>query len=319
MFNSLTLPLKHLARNAIRGGFRGGWEYFRSRRIFSCLSFLSTDQAFEGVEVHILTGRSQLTMSLWMVASWAIATGLCWRFVFHDDGTLRRKDAHRIRELLPDCRVILSEESGQRMNSLLSTYPLCLRCRNLHPFGRRLFDFPAFSAADRFISIDTDVLFFRKPERLIAWLSELDPSCLFFQDFKDNSLLRDDEVRRLFGFRLTGNINAGLIAVPKSVLSLDLIEKCLVETDLFRGDVWYIEQTLFAVAASVCGRIELLPKEYVMSLERSTTIEAVARHYIGAVRHFFYSEGIPLVADRLSSLKKARRIESNEALSDRTV
>jgi hypothetical protein len=76
---------------------------------------------------------------------------------------------------------------------------------------------------------------------------------------------------------------------------LDLIEKCLARTQVLSGDQWFIEQTLYAVAVSVHGRVELLPKEYAMSLESHCSTKALSRHYIGAIWHLFYSEGLPRV------------------------
>jgi len=83
--------------------------------------------------------------------------------------------------------------------------------------------------------------------------------------------------------------------VPKTALTLELLEGFLEKTELLKYDRWYVEQTLFALAASLWRDVELLPAEYVMSLAKRCPELAVARHYVGAVRHLFYSEGISRV------------------------
>jgi hypothetical protein len=298
-------PVRDFLRTARDGGIRSAWEFLLSPRIRFILPGLA--RAFEpaAVEVHVLTGSSRLTMAFWMMASWIVATRRSWRFVIHDDGTLRQEDVAGLKKLLPDCRVLLNSESNPEITARLASYPLSLKCRNLHPFGKRLFDFPMLATGDRFISIDTDVLFFMTPERLIRWCGESDPGCIFFEDIKDASLLETDEVQRLFGVPLAQKINAGLFAMPKAALSVEIIEKCLAKTSILTGNPWFMEQTLHAVAASVHGRVELLPKDYVMSLSPQCPPGALARHYVGAIRHLFYSEGIPRVSQNLGRWRRS--------------
>jgi hypothetical protein len=286
---------KDVLRNARDGGAASAWECLASGRIQCHLRHQRDPRKPEPVEVHILSGGTRLNMALWMMASLEAASHKDWNFVIHDDGSLRKKDADLLQKMMPGCRVILSAESTPKGDALLKGHPLCLQCRNLHPFGRRLFDFPLFASGDRFFSFDTDVLFFSRPARLIQWMSDPQPSCLFMEDIEDNNLLSETETRGLCGRPPIGKINAGMMAIPKNALSLDLLEKCLRETSLLQRDSWFIEQTLFALAAAAFGRTELLDKSHVMSFVPACPLPAIARHYPGAIRHLFYSEGLPLV------------------------
>jgi hypothetical protein len=242
---------------------RSAWQFLLSPRIRSILPGLTREFEPASVEVHVLTGSSRLTMAFWMMASLVVATQRSWRFVIHDDGTLRPEDAITLKKLLPDCRVMLDAESRPIISRRLAAHPLSLKCRNLHPFGKRLFDFPWLANGDRFISIDTDVLFFKTPAPLMEWCGEPNPGCLFFEDIQDASLLDTDEVQKLFGVPLIQKVNAGLFAMPKAALSVEIIEECLAKTSVLNGNPWFIEQTLHAVAASDHGRTKHLPKEYV--------------------------------------------------------
>lgn len=284
--------IKGLLRNARDGGWHSALGYLASYRIYRLLPSLCQGKPFEDFEIHVLTGRARLTMALWMMASWIVATDRLWRFIVHDDGTLLLSDAELLSKLLPNCRVLLSSETNPQVVRALNHHPLCLQCRNLHPLGRKVIDMPLFASQADLVSIDTDILFYHKPRRILDWMRETDSICLFLEDVKDACLLNPDRTIRLFGVKRDPKVNTGIVAVPKKILCIDFLEECLGKANLLRRDCWYIEQTLYTIAASLHGRIELLPQEYFMALEQPCPSGAVARHYVGANRHLFYSEGL---------------------------
>jgi hypothetical protein len=239
-------------------------------------------------------------MGLWMVASWLLATGKQWQFVFHDDGSLSAKDKLALLDAVADARVIMSEESNMKLGKHLEAHPLCWKCRNIHPLSRKLFDVPFFCSGDRYISIDTDVLFHRRPVELLEWVGDSRGRTLFMQDIKDCTLPQAREAARLLGGEVVGKINTGIIAIESRVLSLDLIERCLRDTAMFEADSWYIEQSLYGVLSSLESDAELLdPKLYEIPVGRPFEGSAVATHYIGAIRHEFYSRGVKDVSGRM--------------------
>jgi hypothetical protein len=292
--------IKEFVRSARDGGYPSAWGYFRSPEIWRLIPRLAQQLPIEDFEINVLSGQTRLTMALWMMASWMAATGRQWKFVIHDDGTLCAEDAVRVKRVMPLSRVILSSESNPVIDEMLSKYPLCHQCRNIHPFGRRLFDMPLFSLQDRIVSIDTDILFFAIPTLMLQSFEKLESDRSFFlEDFNDASLVSLPEAKRLFNIQLVQRANAGIIGIHKRILSLEFLEECLARTGILKKDSWYIEQTLFGLAASRFSQVELLPADYVMSLDGRCPPHAVARHYVGAVRHLFYSEGLAKVRPML--------------------
>lgn len=256
---------------------------------------------FEDFEIHVLAGQSRLTMALWMIASWITTTGRHWKFVIHDDGTLGPMDVVRLEHALAHCKVILSKDSNSAVGQALSKYPLCLRCRNLHPLGRKLFDMPLFAIQNKLLSIDTDILFFSTPQLMLQWIiGEDNGKSIFMEDVKDASLVPALEAEQLFEINLVQKVNTGIIGIQKQILSLDFLEECLACSGILNKDRWYIEQTLFALASSKFSNVELLPPGYVMAMDAQCPADAVARHYVGAVRHLFYSEGLAQVRPMLN-------------------
>ncbi len=259
----------------------------------------------EDLRVHILTGSERVTMALWMAASWVATTGRQWRFIVHDDGTLRPSDVRRLEKRLPGCRVLLAAESDAFVQRATVNHPLCWRVRNLHPLSRKLVDMPLYAGSGRLVTIDTDILFYKRPERLLQWIDGDAQEFVFMRDVADAAVLAQAEVQAKFGVSLLKEVNTGIVCAPAGALTLDRLEEWLGKVDLWNQDRWFIEQTLYALAASVWGRSEFLGPEYVMDLAPWCGPDAVARHYVGAIRHQFYAEGIGRV-DKLLKETAAR-------------
>lgn len=302
-----TDKFKGFIRNLRHGGMSSAIGFLRSPEIRKILPSLCQSFPRKEFEIHLLSGASRIDMALWMAASWVATTERHWRFVVHDDGTLTPDLADLVYRTLSGSRVITSLESEAALAGALTGYPLALKCRNLHPLSRKLFDIPFFSSGSHFLTIDTDVLFFRRPDRLLDWVSEPGRTSLFLEDVADNSLPDAIEAARLLGGALTRRINTGIIAVSKETILLPQIEECLERTSILNGDPWFIEQSLYATLASLNSIVEFLPPSYEMSVAETCQDDAVSRHYVGAVRHLFYSEGIqklrPLIAGRPHGLE----------------
>jgi len=293
---------KDIARILRDGGVKGAWECLRADRIEKVFSTIIDTNKNTNIEIHILTGKDRIVMALWMVASWIAATELNWKFVFHDDGTLHQSDSDKLQDMLPLVRVILSEESDHIMREILKEYPKSWECRNIHPLSRKLFDIPFFSENQSFLALDTDILFFSKPHRILDWLNTPGQPSLFMRDVSENTLPAAVQAAQIFDTIVVPYVNTGIVAINREVLNLEKIECCLASSPVLLGDRWFIEQSLYAVMASIDGRVDFLdPKHYQLTLNGKKYPDSICRHYVGKIRHMFYSEGIPGVRDILCS------------------
>ncbi len=96
--------------------------------------------------------------------------------------------------------------------------------------------------------------------------------------------------------------NSGLGLIQRDSLRLDWIEEFLGVPGIL-GHFWRIEQTLFALCSSRFG-VELLPPEYDVYLARGLG-NRPSRHYVGAIRHLMYREGMPRLV-RQGLLERSR-------------
>ena len=137
---------------------------------------------------------------------------------------------------------------------------------------------------------DSDLIFFDEPKVLLERIE--DP------DYKLNSVNGDVSsaytvspavVKAEAGFDLIARFNSGLGLIHKESLNLDWIESFLQLPDVI-GHFWRIEQTMYALCSSKFGT-ELLPSDYDVHLEGDRGTSAI-RHYVGAIRHLMYGEGM---------------------------
>jgi hypothetical protein len=246
-------------------------------------------------------------MAFWMMGSLIATQQVVPRFVIHDDGSMGSAEVEYIKRTIPSARLIKARDSDAEVLPMLKAYPLLEQYRRKHIFGKRLTDFPHFCSGDYLISIDTDILFFQNPKELFRSGKFGADGAIFMKDVADSSLIKAPRFFERHGRQLASPVNAGLFSIPKSILNFESMENILSEFNLLsipRAE-WFVEQTVLSALASLDGGVKLLPECYELTLSSAVANNAVARHYVGVVRHLFYSEGIPKVARIMKNLRSA--------------
>jgi hypothetical protein len=251
------------------------------------------------IPIHLLTGAEDWRLAAWMLASFFHFTGDAWPIVVHDDGTLTDEARDTLPAMFPRVRFISRGESDIAMAKALVSFPHCADYRSSHPLALKVFDIPHFAESERFMVFDSDLLFFKKPAEILAWVRAENDECWFNEDAAESALITEKEAREELGVALWPRVNSGLCLMHKPAIDLAFCEQALSRTTILRGKVWRIEQTLLALCASRHGKGGLLPKTYEVSLGKSASPNVIARHYVGAVRDQFYGEGLPYLARRL--------------------
>ena len=291
-----------------RWGFASAKEYLTERQIFQLIRRIPRSWPKNPQEVHVLVGAGRIPMMLWMAASLMTASKTRWKFVVHDDGTMQEKDEAMIAASLPGCRIVRCAVADAAVQKKLRKYPLLANYRSTHAFGKRLTDFAYFNRSKKVVSIDSDILFFRNPNLFFEKALESCETSVFLRDLKNTSLIKNKKFAGKTGKKLAQLINAGIFSVPKHFMSMRVMEDILENYGLLNEsrNTWFVEQTVIGALASLQGKVELLPKNYVLSLDQTTRPDSVMRHYVGPVRHLFYSEGIPKIRNILKKLEKNR-------------
>jgi hypothetical protein len=235
-------------------------------------------------------------MALWAAKSFYHYAGVDWPLVWHEGGSLRPCYRTALKRHFPQSLVLTAEEATTGVEAELARggFTRCLHARRRSFMLMKMIDCVVLSNAKRLLLLDSDVLFFKKPEELIAagtseWLKNL-----FNRDKGSWYTIPREAAKARYGIDVIPELNAGLGSVRRESLTLPMMEEFLADPDIL-SEPWLTEQTLQALCGSRVG-VELLPETYLVSQSSGlTTPEGrplVAKHYPGFSRHLLYEEGM---------------------------
>ena len=255
----------------------------------------TSDRRFE---IHVLTSRQDWLNLIWSLKSFYAASDRRYALCIHEDGTLDPFALASLQQHFPLARIIRRQEADQRLARELVAFPRSSQFRKTNLLALKVFDFISFLQAERMVLFDSDLLFFDEPTDYLSRLEDGNYRLNAFNADCESAYTIDAEaVRALLGFDMLARVNSGFGVIHRGSMKLEWIEEFLAVPGLAEGHFWRIEQTLYALCGSRYGA-ELLPQAYDVRLEAGIP-PRIFRHYVGAVRHLMYGEGIArLVKDR---------------------
>jgi hypothetical protein len=277
-------------RQKFKHGLRVAWfrDVVRPRILNTPPIADTSDRRFE---IHVLTSQHDWLNLIWSLKSFYAASGRRYALCIHEDGTLDSFALSALQWHFPAARIVRRQEADQRLAQELREFPRCLQFRKANLLSLKVFDFIAFLQADRMVLFDSDLLFFDEPT---AYLSRLEDGKYrlnaFNADCESAYAVDAEAVRARLGYELLARVNSGFGVIHRDSIRLDWIEELLAFPGLVEGHFWRIEQTLYALCSSRYGA-ELLPREYDVSLDAGIP-PRIFRHYVGAIRHLMYGEGM---------------------------
>ena len=241
-------------------------------------------------EIHVLTSATDWLNLTWALKSFYHYSQRNYALCIHDDGTLNEKHYAIFQHHFPDARIIDRSAADEKVFAELENYPNCLEFRKTNQLAPKVFDFRSYLKSDRLLLLDSDVLFFAKPTELLNRIENPNYQCNSVNtDVASAYTVNPTVVKEQMGFELQERFNSGLGLIHQQSLNLDWIEEFLGLPKII-GHFWRIEQTLYALCSSKYG-VELLPEEYSVRLNKGIN-SSPSRHYVGAIRHLMYGEGI---------------------------
>jgi hypothetical protein len=253
------------------------------------------------VEVHVLTSAGDWLNLCWVLKSFYHFANVKWALCIHEDGSVPPDGIAALGRLFPDARLVRRAEADATVLPMLDGggFGRCADLRRTNVLSLKVFDFAHYLAAPRMLLLDSDVLFFARPDVLIE--RALDPEWpvnTVNGDLDSAYTVDRIEAGKRIGCEVAERFNSGLGVIHRESLRLEWIEEFLALPGII-GKAWRIEQTLLALASSRFG-CELLPAEYDVFVDGETG-DRPSRHYIGAIRHRMYGEGIARLAGVLGA------------------
>jgi len=258
----------------------------------------------EDLTVHMLVSSRTWHAGLLAAISLEQQTGRRWKFFIHEDGSVTEADRIRIKKVLSNARLISREESDAKMREVLGRYPACLEQRGQHNLFLKFSDFAAFAPGNRFIVLDSDVIFYRYPSEILDWVASGTDKCFYNEDTKEKYCIPRACIQDSLGIDMWPRFNSGLVLLPRASVDFALAEKLVTAFRTTAHHPQFFEQTLYGLMASAWDRGGALPPSYEISWGYFRRRGAVCRHYVGEFKHdLLYIEGAPLL---LASILKKR-------------
>ena len=295
MPESMIGRLAYKLKSTFSHGLRVAWyrDVVR-KRILSTAPIVADDTSV--AEIHVLTSESDYINLIWALKSFYSVVQRKYGLCIHDDGSLLPSSKDQLTRHFPHSRIVDRKKADAKLDDCLSPYPRCQSFRRENHLAPKIFDFKAHLSSNKMILLDSDVLFFNNPDALVQRI-ESTQYCVnsVNRDVASAYTVREQDALTQCGVKLIDRFNSGLGVIQKDSIRWDWIEEFLSLPNI-RSHFWRIEQTLFALSSSRFG-VELLPPEYDVFLSRNLS-DQPSRHYVGAIRHHMYGEGMRRLANR---------------------
>lgn len=243
------------------------------------------------ITVCVLTSRYDWQMCLWALVSFYKFSGLRLPLLIYSDGSLKGHHTDGIRSVFPNARIVDPAAADAAVTDALAAFPNCRQFRLMQPCARRIIDFPILCKSRSILMLDSDILFFRKPEELVKQLNQdQSGSFVFERDVQHAYFASSDEIRERFGVEVSARANCGIMLADISHFRYELLEQWLKRAD-FAKHPW-AEQTLWAMYAGE-ARTRFLSEPYNVTFSAEIEADTVMKHYIKPIRDYMYTDGIP--------------------------
>lgn len=253
-------------------------------------------------EVHLMCFEGDYLAAIWALKSFYAAAGVIYPLIIHLQGQMSRRARQRLATHFPVADIVTQADANERVEPMLAGRGLTRlhNARRASPMIMKLADFALLGQAAHVLAMDSDVLFFRRPEELVLANGASAPGSWFMHDIGSSYNISPERALTDLGIRLEPRVNCGIMFFRRDSLRLERCDELLAHPDVARvGGL--IEQTLQALCASEDGRVRFLPDSYLISLDGRVNLDRViVRHYAGPSRTLLTEEGMPrLVHDGL--------------------
>ena len=243
------------------------------------------------VTLCVLTSRNDWQPCLWSLVSFYELTGLRLPLLIYSDGSLDGNHVARIKSIFPDAGIIDPAAADAAVAGSLSQFPNCRGFRLAQPCARRIIDLPILCKSKSILMLDSDILFFSRPEELVGQIeSARSGRFVFERDMQDAYFDSRASIRERFNIEVAAQVNCGIMLADISNFDYARIEGWLGLAAIEKHP--WAEQTLWAMYAGQ-GRTTFLGKEYDVTMSEQIKSKTVMKHYIKPIRDFMYTQGIP--------------------------
>lgn len=256
------------------------------------------------VTLHLLSGRRFWYQTAFCLHSFSQHSGVRINAEIFDDGTIDGTSRERFEKLGPGIRIHPASSIRDRLDALLpeTKFPVLRERWKNYPNIRKLTD-PHLGFTGWKLVIDSDLLFFRRPDFLLNWLATPD-RILHATDCEENYGYSRALLERLAGAPLPPLVNVGLCGLRSESIDWRELEAWCAELIALEKTSYYLEQALVAMLAARAQPCAVAPHaDYLTnpSEEETQSPRAVMHHYVDTSKRWYFRHGWRRVAAKSSS------------------
>jgi hypothetical protein len=197
--------------------------------------------------IHTVTGHYHLFMYIAALKS-------LLRFyddvaiVAHDDnGTLTDSDKDILHHHIEGIAIIDRNIADKQMEPILSSFPHCRKYRSRIFASLELLDNILLATTERIITMNSDVLFLKRPDELIQWLINGSNEIIYVHE--DNPSTQKELLSEI-GCNFPPHVTLALVCFYREIIDLALIEDVLKKSKFTRTHLWLLGQCIYPVLFS---------------------------------------------------------------------
>ncbi|MEM9938490.1 MAG: glycosyl transferase [Pseudomonadota bacterium] len=253
------------------------------------------------VGVTYLSGEKYWHQTLFCFMSLQIHTDRKIDFQIFDDGSFTDQTMDLVRSMVPWVKFVTNDDITTRLNAKLpvESYP-SLRARRLeYPHLRKLTDIHCQSDGWTLV-LDSDMLFFKRPDELLDWMAEPDHP-IFMQDVQTYYGYPKEYLDRQVGIDVPERINVGLYALFGPDIDWQKVELWCHDQIRELGTSYLQEQGLTAQVLALHGPRALPDSEYVVKpdLAEGFAPTGALHHYVAEAKRAYFQFGWQEIQKRL--------------------
>lgn len=247
------------------------------------------------LDIHFLTGAKHWPEAV--VCFWSLCqhSELALRLVAVDDGTLDQAGVDCLRRVFPHVAIEDAVSIQERLDSALPEHRFpTLRSSRIHqPLLRKITDLHAGREGWRLL-LDSDMVFFRRPDFLLDWLRDGARKPLYMQDVQ-NAYGFSHELRQglVPGKRIHDKINIGIFGLRSDWVDFEQLESWLATLLDYEPSPYNLTQGLTSLLLAAVDCAVAPPDDYVC-LPTGAELEApraAMHHYVAESKQWYFTRG----------------------------
>lgn len=272
-------------------------RYWIAPKILKKTTPISREANVDHLSIHILTGRKEMTMAVWSLASWYAVAEIVGELYIHSDGTLTDADKATFARLFPHATIVDTKDFLRDYGDQLNDWPVIKKFRETYSTlkfqQKKLVDMYMVSDKECHLLIDTDLVWFSRPDELedaikehcrYSYMSSDGDGPYAYVTFKNGERLSDELAK----------YNSGILLYNKNHFDWDKFTEYLESIDYLNTK--FTDQACFAY--SLGSHLRMLSRDKYV-IKRPVPRNVVVRHYTGPSRAKFYCYGINFIYKKL--------------------